>query len=232
MKNDNLYNLFENTSRADTIVLTKDSVCNLIIFNDYFKIERFGNELKKKRYDAYIEQNNNLLSINGDTAFYQKNLLRQLKNTISNFTSHNGFLIHKNLSILDADDNELIFDELPVDIQNKISAFISIQKSNLIYLTSELFDDQNSFDSYDLDWLGKKTDFFIISTLLKLGGYIGIRNSSNSKKEVIIAMAKYFNVDVSNYKILLNKALNRENSTTIIDKLKSLLSDLSNDLLN
>lgn len=232
MKKAKLNNFLKNVTSANAIVSFRNMEYELINFNNQVTPGKYRLFLEEKSQEAFFIHLENIKAIQGESKIYKNFIQQQFRDALSEFFDNNGYLNHKRLTITDVSDHQLRYDEMPKFVKEQISLFLSVQKACLHCFELKLFDDGNSPHSFDLDWLGSKTDFIIMTTALYLGGFIGSKNGSNSKKEVIQKLSRYFNIDVSNYKILLNKAVTRENSATIIDKLKSILSDYSDDLLN
>jgi len=232
MKNFYDHIFLKTISKANTTVLTQDTLIQLVIFNDYLKLERFNRKLKKLSRCTFDEHVENLSNSLGDSSVYKKSFRYLYECALSFFIEHDGFLIHKNLSIIGSNNNKLSFDDLTIEIKVKISSFVSAQRTCLLNFLAMLTNEENSSHSTPLKWKASKTDLVELITALFEGGFIGLENGSCSKKELMKHFSNILGIDISSYKILLNKALTRENSATFIDKLKTIISAYYEKLLN
>jgi hypothetical protein len=226
-----LQNFLNTISRADAIVLIKDSTCELIYFNDHITEEKHQQFLKREMQNASFAHLENIAALNGDSSTYIESLLGQFKEALLDFFDFNSFLIHRNLSILDTRDHLLLFDDLPVEVKHKISSFISVQKSCLNYFLSKHDNSGSHSVPSHLKWNESITAFVELSNVLYEGGIIVSENGAITKKEFMLQFAKLLGVQINSWEKKLNKAMLRENPATFIDRLKSILLDYCKKIL-
>jgi hypothetical protein len=143
MKEVKLHNFLKTISRADAIVLINGSAYDLINFNDKVRVYTYQLFLEEKSQNAFFSHLANLTSSKGDSSIYLKSLQRQFENALSEFIDYDDFLIHKRLSIIDTEDQRLSFDDMSNEVKQKISSFISVQKSCLLCFLSKLDHSEN-----------------------------------------------------------------------------------------
>jgi len=227
MKKAKLHSFLEIITKAEAIVLIHDAVCELINFNGSITIEKYQNFLEKKSSEAYISYTENLLKISGDSSIYVNSIKLQFKELLAEFIDKNGFLLHRKLSILDPSDFPLTFKDLSNEVKQKISTFISIQKSCLLCFLSKLDQSENHIPASRLKWNNTKTDFVELANVLFEGGIITSETGPISKKEFMQQFGSLLALKVESWEQALNKAMLREKNSHFIDKLKSILTDYS-----
>jgi hypothetical protein len=232
MKKAKLHKFLKTISRADAIVLIKEPVFDLINFNDHVTIEKYQTFLEEESQVAFFEHLDNLTSSNGDSSIYLKSLQRQFENVLSYFTDSNGFLILKKLTISDVLNHSFSFDEIPVEVKQKISSFLSVQKYAIRCFLSKLDQNENQPPTSTLKWNPTKTDLVELGNALYEGGCVGSEKGPIPKKEFMQHFASVFNIQLNSWEKTLSKAMLRENPAQFIDRLKSILTDYCDKNIN
>lgn len=235
MKKAKLHKFLKNISRADSIVLIKEPVFDLINFNDHVTIDKYQTFLEKESQIAFFEHLDNLTSSNGDSSIYLKSLQRQFENVLSNFTDSCSFLNHKKLTISDTENHPFSFDEMPFEVKQKISSFLSVQKYTIRCFLSKLDQNENQPLTSTLKWLPTKTDLIELANALYEGGCVGSEKSPIPKKEFMQQFAGVFNIQLNSWEQSLSKAMLRENPAQFIDRLKFFILDYcdkENNIIN
>jgi hypothetical protein len=156
----------------------------LISYNNSLTIEKYQQFIEDQNHDASFIYGEKVRSGNGDCEKYLKILELKFKNALSEFIEHQGFMIHKRLIIKDKSDNRIVFDDLTTEVKQKISEFISIQKSSLADFIEILNLSGNQFkpNLFTLDI--SKTDVVEIGNAFVEGGYVFSENGSVVKKNL------------------------------------------------
>lgn len=225
MKKAKLHNFLEIIKKVEAIALIDEAVCEFIYFNGSITFDKYQNFLERKSSEAYLAYTENLLKISGDSSIYVNSIKLQFKELLSEFIDKNGFLWHRKLSILDPSDFPLTFEELSNEVKQKISTFISIQKSCLLCFLSKLDQSENHIPVFRLKWNKTKTDLVELGNVLFEGGIITSENGPISKKDFMLQLGNMFGIKIDSWEQTLNKAMLREKNSQFIDKLKSILTD-------
>ena len=218
--------------KANAIVITNPRLCDLISFNNMITIDKYKQFLDKKNHEASSIHLKALIKSNGDVKNYLAFLQKQFNDAMAEFIEKDGYLIHQRMAIKDRQDIEFCFDELSPDVKNKISMFISLQKSSLTCFLSKLDNSENQFQSSSLKFGGTNIEFVELANALFEGGFISSENGPITKKEFMKQFAKMLNVNLGSWEITLNKAMSRENPAKFMDKLKSIISKYCTKLVN
>lgn len=232
MKNLKLYNFLKLFSKAKALVVIKENVYELVTFNKYYNVEDYQHFLDKRSRKAYIDHLSNLTLTGGAFSNYSNCLKKLIQDSISWYIESGDFLIHRRLVVKDKYSNSFEFCDLSTELKQKISSFISLQKTILFYFLINISPGENQMQTSDLKWKGSKTELVELANALYEGGFISSEHGAISKKDFMNKISNIFGIDISTHKTLLNKAMVRENSATIIDRLKIILTDYYDKLLN
>jgi hypothetical protein len=225
MKNDPLLHFLKLHLEANSIVLRNKNVCELISYNNCLTIEKYQEFIDATNQEASFIYGEKVRRGNGDCEKYLKILQLKFKNALPEFIEHQGFLIHKRLDIRDKLDNKILFDDLTTEVEQKISEFISIQKSSLTDFIIVLDLSGNQFKSNLYTFDITKTDVVEISNAFVEGGYVISENGPVVKKEFINYFAAQFGIKIDSPEKILYKAMQRENPSQFMDKLKRINTD-------
>lgn len=232
MKKAKLHKFLKTISRVDAIVLIKEPVIDLINFNDHVTVEKYLPFLEEESQETFFVHLDNISSIHGNSEIYLNTLQQQFEIALSEFIDYDGFLIHKRLTIMDTTNHPLSFDELPVEVKQKISSFIFIQKSCLHCFLSKINQSKNQAPLSSLKWVPTNTDLVELANALYEGGCVGSEKGPIPKKEFMQQFAGIFNIQLNSWEKTLSKAMLRENPAQFIDRLKSILIDYCDKNIN
>jgi hypothetical protein len=220
-------------SKAQAVIIRKNNILVLSTFNGYHSIKRFSSYIEKRYQDVYFSHIEYIANANGDSTAYSDGVLNQFKEFLNLYTFKDDLYCHKNLIVLDSNENPLDYDLLPLDVKKEISLFISIQKKSLTCFIMKLSGDNGTMlISNSLKWLSSKTDFIELASALFENNSVAAQAGKLSKKEFINVFSNFFGIDIPNPEKITNKAMLREKPTQFIDKLKSRLTSYYDNLVN
>ncbi|MFA9391595.1 MAG: hypothetical protein ACERKD_17430 [Prolixibacteraceae bacterium] len=220
MKNQFLLDFLKLHLEANSIVVLNDQVCELITFNSYVSFEKYQMFLDDHSQDAAFIHMDNLIYGNGNSEKYLKCLQLKFKNSLSNFADHKGFLIHKRLNIRDRFDNRIQFDDLSLEVKQKISEFITVQKSSLLDFIDMLLESEIQIVPNRYNLSVSKTQIVEIGNVFFEGGYVSSENGPVVKKDFIIYFAAQYGIKIENPEKILTKIMSRDKPMLFLDKLR------------
>jgi len=126
MENNDLYNFLELISKAEAIVLRRETICELVSFNEYRSIDKYKLSLEEKSQHAFFSYLDSVIKGSVNTVMYHNCLINHIKDILSCFEMVDDILTYKKMVIRDMEERFLDFETLPVSIKQKITSYLRV----------------------------------------------------------------------------------------------------------
>lgn len=159
MEKKELWSLIKISTKMNVSITVQDTRMMMSYFNSIASVEKYELLLEKLSGKATIEQMIYFHDSKESSIVYFQCMINQFNKLISAFYMVEGYWIHKSLQITDTDSNNYSFSEMPDEIKQKISAFITIQRKTLIGFISNFKEALDVLKGHQVPLMEKKMNY-------------------------------------------------------------------------